>query len=232
MTLIPDGAAGIEDHAAGLGGHRRRSRALEPDGLFMSNGPGDRPPPTMGSTCSPRRWSGGYRSSGSASATRFSVARSGSGPYKLGFRPPRRQPARPGPGDGHGRDHGAQPRLRRRGVARPGHPTPFGVAEVSHVCLNDDVVEGLTVRDRGGRTGRSRSSTTGGGGRPARRGLPVRPVRRRDPRGGGLMPRRADIGSVLVIGSGPIVIGQACEFDYSGPRPAGCCGRRGCGSSW
>ena len=32
------------------------------------------------------------------------------------------------------------------------------------------------------------------------------------------MPRRADIGSVLVIGSGPIVIGQACEFDYSGTQ--------------
>jgi carbamoyl-phosphate synthase large subunit len=32
------------------------------------------------------------------------------------------------------------------------------------------------------------------------------------------VPRRADIGSVLVIGSGPIVIGQACEFDYSGTQ--------------
>jgi carbamoyl-phosphate synthase large subunit len=32
------------------------------------------------------------------------------------------------------------------------------------------------------------------------------------------MPRREDIKSVLVIGSGPIVIGQACEFDYSGTQ--------------
>src|SRR5688500_5529603 len=32
------------------------------------------------------------------------------------------------------------------------------------------------------------------------------------------MPRREDIESVLVIGSGPIVIGQACEFDYSGTQ--------------
>ncbi|WP_371176837.1 carbamoyl-phosphate synthase large subunit [Buchananella felis] len=32
------------------------------------------------------------------------------------------------------------------------------------------------------------------------------------------MPRRSDIKSVLVIGSGPIVIGQACEFDYSGTQ--------------
>ena len=32
------------------------------------------------------------------------------------------------------------------------------------------------------------------------------------------MPRREDIKSVLVIGSGPIIIGQACEFDYSGTQ--------------
>src|SRR5260221_13313745 len=30
------------------------------------------------------------------------------------------------------------------------------------------------------------------------------------------MPKRTDIKSILVIGAGPIVIGQACEFDYSG----------------
>ena len=32
------------------------------------------------------------------------------------------------------------------------------------------------------------------------------------------MPRRADIHSVLIIGAGPIIIGQACEFDYSGTQ--------------
>src|ERR1043165_869937 len=30
------------------------------------------------------------------------------------------------------------------------------------------------------------------------------------------MPRRTDIHTILIIGSGPIVIGQGCEFDYSG----------------
>ena len=30
------------------------------------------------------------------------------------------------------------------------------------------------------------------------------------------MPRRTDIHRILIIGAGPIVIGQACEFDYSG----------------
>jgi carbamoyl-phosphate synthase large subunit len=32
------------------------------------------------------------------------------------------------------------------------------------------------------------------------------------------MPKRTDIQKILIIGSGPIVIGQACEFDYSGTQ--------------
>src|ERR1700741_504465 len=32
------------------------------------------------------------------------------------------------------------------------------------------------------------------------------------------MPRRTDLKRILIIGSGPIVIGQACEFDYSGTQ--------------
>src|SRR4029079_17235189 len=32
------------------------------------------------------------------------------------------------------------------------------------------------------------------------------------------MPKRTDLHKILIIGSGPIVIGQACEFDYSGTQ--------------
>src|ERR1700759_3032973 len=32
------------------------------------------------------------------------------------------------------------------------------------------------------------------------------------------MPKRTDIKSILIIGAGPIIIGQACEFDYSGTQ--------------
>ena len=32
------------------------------------------------------------------------------------------------------------------------------------------------------------------------------------------MPKRKDIKKILIIGSGPIIIGQACEFDYSGTQ--------------
>ena len=34
------------------------------------------------------------------------------------------------------------------------------------------------------------------------------------------MPKRDDIKTILLIGSGPIVIGKACEFDYSGTQAA------------
>jgi carbamoyl-phosphate synthase large subunit len=32
------------------------------------------------------------------------------------------------------------------------------------------------------------------------------------------MPKRTDIETILIVGAGPIVIGQACEFDYSGTQ--------------
>ncbi len=34
------------------------------------------------------------------------------------------------------------------------------------------------------------------------------------------MPRRTDLHRILIVGSGPIIIGQACEFDYSGTQAA------------
>ena len=32
------------------------------------------------------------------------------------------------------------------------------------------------------------------------------------------MPKRKDLRTILVVGAGPIIIGQACEFDYSGTQ--------------
>src|SRR5579871_6751502 len=53
--------------------------------------------------------------------------------------------------------------------------------------------------------------------------LHPRPVRSAPQRGSiharrVIMPKRTDIHTVLIIGAGPIVIGQACEFDYSGAQ--------------
>ncbi|HEX8693839.1 MAG TPA: hypothetical protein VF746_15565 [Longimicrobium sp.] len=43
------------------------------------------------------------------------------------------------------------------------------------------------------------------------------------------MPRRDDLQSILILGSGPIVIGQAAGFDYSGTQACAPCARRGTG---
>ena len=49
---------------------------------------------------------------------------------------------------------------------------------------------------------------------PSTGGMPVpRKVRERP-----LMPKRTDLKRIMIIGSGPIIIGQACEFDYSGAQ--------------
>ena len=45
------------------------------------------------------------------------------------------------------------------------------------------------------------------------------------------MPKRTDIKSVMIIGAGPIVIGQACEFDYSGAQARKRCAKKGIESS-
>ena len=39
------------------------------------------------------------------------------------------------------------------------------------------------------------------------------------------MPKRTDLDSILIIGAGPFVIGQACEFDYSGAQACKAPGR-------
>ena len=42
------------------------------------------------------------------------------------------------------------------------------------------------------------------------------------------MPKRADLRKILIVGSGPIVIGQACEFDYSGAQACKALKEEGC----
>ena len=42
------------------------------------------------------------------------------------------------------------------------------------------------------------------------------------------MAKRTDIKSILIIGAGPIIIGQACEFDYSGAQACKALREEGC----
>ena len=90
--------------------------------------------------------------------------------------------------------------------------TDFGAAALSHVNLYDRTVEGLELLDVPGGTVQYHPEAGPG---PARQPVPVRPLPRAH-RAGRLMPRREDIHKILILGSGPIVIGQAAEFDYSG----------------
>ena len=45
------------------------------------------------------------------------------------------------------------------------------------------------------------------------------------------MPKRKDIKSILIVGAGPIIIGQGCEFDYSGRSEERRVGKE-CRSRW
>ena len=92
--------------------------------------------------------------------------------------------------------------------------TDFGAAELTHINLYDRTVEGLALRDVPGATVQYHPEA--GPGPHDALYLFDRFVD--EIRGGRLMPRRDDIHKILLIGSGPIVIGQAAEFDYSGTQ--------------
>ena len=88
---------------------------------------------------------------------------------------------------------------------------------VSHVNLNDGVIEGVSAPSE--RCFSVQYHPEAGPGPHDARYLFERfDDALRGAAMGRLMPRRDDIQSIMVIGSGPIVIGQACEFDYSGTQ--------------
>ena len=88
--------------------------------------------------------------------------------------------------------------------------TDFGVAELQQLNLYDRTVEGLVLRDVPGLDG----AVPPRGRAPAR----TTPCTSSTASWSASLPRRDDIRRILIIGSGPIVIGQAAEFDYSGAQ--------------
>ena len=105
---------------------------------------------------------------------------------------------------------GGEPTIERDEPVR--WETDFGVAELSQLNLYDRTVEGLVLRDVPGATVQYHPEA-GPGPHDARHLFERFLALAGRPR---LMPRRDDIQKILLIGSGPIVIGQAAEFDYSG----------------
>jgi carbamoyl-phosphate synthase small subunit len=142
---------GIETHVLPAGSSLDDVLSVEPDGLFLSNGPGD--PATADHPVHVMRGAleRGLPLFGICFGNQVFGRALGFGTYKLAY--------------GHrGINQPVQDRATGRvEVTAHNHgfavdapldrvvDTPFGRAEVSHVCLNDDVVEGLTLRDEGGR---------------------------------------------------------------------------------
>ncbi|RIQ23905.1 glutamine-hydrolyzing carbamoyl-phosphate synthase small subunit [Jiangella rhizosphaerae] len=125
--------------------------AREPDGLFLSNGPGD--PATADG---PMRVVQGALERdlpffGICFGNQVFGRALGFGTYKLGYgHRGINQPVQDrttGKVEVTAHNHGFAVDAPRDGVTE----TPYGAAEVSHVCLNDDVVEGLALRDQQGR---------------------------------------------------------------------------------
>ena len=189
-----------------------RTLELEPDGVFLSNGPGD--PAALGVLSDMvGELLGKVPIFGVCLGHQLLGAALGARTFKLHF--------------GH---HGGNHPVRRLDTGRveitshnhnyarrcrPPCPTVESLPlEVTHVNLNDGVVEGLRC-ERLAAFGVQYHPEAGPGPHDSRYLFDAVPCADGKHR---LMPRRRDIETILVIGSGPIVIGQACEFDYSGSQ--------------
>ncbi len=184
--------------------------ARRPDGVFLSNGPGD--PAAVGYAADAiRGLLGEVPVFGICLGHQLLATALGAQTFKLPF--------------GH---HGGNHPVRRLDtgtveITSQNHnysvvDAPSKTVEVTHRNLNDGTIEGLRSLEVPAFSVQHHPEAGPG---PHDAALSVQPVRRAHGRPhdeGGLMPRRDDISSILLIGSGPIVIGQACEFDYSGTQ--------------
>ena len=196
--------------------------ANSPDAVFLANGPGD--PGALdyivATVSAARRQAPGVRDLPRPPAP---VPRHWPGDLQAAVRSPRRQPPGQGPRHRPYRDHQPEPRLRgpraRRRCRRSSAieavrwDTDFGAAELTHVNLYDRTVEGLRLLEVPGATVQYHPEA--GPGPHDSLYLFDRLRRQRSGPRRSTMPRRDDIHKILLLGSGPIVIGQASEFDYS-----------------
>jgi carbamoylphosphate synthase small subunit len=140
-------ALGVETHVLPATATAQDLLEHGPDGVFLSNGPGDPRPPTTRSTAVRGVLDARRPLFGICFGNQILGRALGLGTYKLRFGHRGPEPAGARPGQRHGAGHQPQPRLRRRRAAGPADRHPYGQVEVSHVGLNDDVVEGLRCLD-------------------------------------------------------------------------------------
>ena len=190
--------------------------ARDPDGVFLSNGPGD-----------PAEVAGAPRSSATCSAQvpvfgiclghQLLATALGAATVKLPF-------------GHHGANHPVQDLSTGR-IEITSQNHNFAVAADASPWARAHPRQPQRRRLRGSGPSEANAFSVQHHPRPARpprQRLPVRSLRRamlcRDR--GGLMPRDDIVESVLVIGSGPIVIGRRASSTTRGRRPVGCCARR------
>ncbi len=180
---------------------------LNPDGLFLSNGPGDPAGvPYVAETI--RKLIGKKPIFGICLGHQILGIALGGKTYKLKF----------------GHRGGNQPvkDLATGKVSITAQNHGFSVdieslnkdeIELTHINLNDHTLEGMRHKT---------SPVFSVQHHPEARPAPMMPaissVNLSVQWKGGRMPRRSDINKILIIGSGPIIISQACEFDYSGTQ--------------
>ena len=201
---------------------------IEPDGVFFSNGPGD--PATADHEVAAAKRCAGARAAVLRDLLRPPVVWPRARLRHLQARYGHRGINQPVKDLHHrqGRDHGAQPWFRGRRADRRHVRPPFGPRPVCHVCLNDDVVEGLALLRA---AGVQRAVPPRGRAGPHDAGyLFDRFVDLMTAEGRPAMPER-DRHRARCSSSapGPIVIGQACEFDYSGTQACRVSARRAAG---
>ncbi len=185
--------------------------ALNPDGIFLSNGPGD-PDAVPYAKENVQKLIGKKPIFGICLGHQIMGLALGGKTYKLKF----------------GHHGGNQPVMdlttRKVEITAQNHGFAVdadslkGAAEVTHLNLNDNTVEGLAHRELPIFSVQYHPESSPG---PHDAELSVQALYRHDgeaPRLITSMPKRTDIQSILLIGAGPIIIGQACEFDYSGTQ--------------
>ena len=139
-------------------------------------------------------------------------------------RPPRREPPGEGPRTG-----AVEITTQNHGFAVRDDGAGHGGGAVTHVNLNDGTVEGIAAPGRFAFSVQYHPESSPGphdslalfdrfADEMMRFGRREGPDAADAGPGSRLMPRRDDLHRILIIGSGPIVIGQACEFDYSGTQ--------------
>ena len=216
---------GIEVHVLPATSTLEDVQAVAPDGLFFSNGPGD----PAATTAQVELLQGALRSGlpyfGICFGNQLFGRALGFGTYKLkyghrGINQPVMDRTT-GKVEVTAHNHGFAVDAPLEGSTT----TEFGEVTVSHVCLNDDVVEGLELL---------RAVPPGSRGRPARCGVPLRPVRRPHERPeGGLTCRSAPTSRASWSSArGRSSSARPASSTTPAPRRAGCCARRACGSSW